>query len=167
KAIKYYGADQIPRLHEVKIDSRVMVFALIVSALTALLFGLVPMLKATRSNIYDILRSGTKTSVNTLRVWADALVVSEVALSLVLLVGAGLMIRSFAELVNEPTGFDARNVLTGNIVLTGTKYDEPAQRLQYVNETLARLKAMPGVEHAAYVAPLPLSDADGGGDLRI
>jgi len=169
KAIKYYGADQIPRLNECQIDSRVMIFALVVSALTALLFGLVPMLKAARSNIYDILRSGTKaaTSANSLRLWADALVVSEIALSLVLLVGAGLMIRSFAELVNVPTGFDARNVLTGNIVLTGQKYDDPAQRLQYVDETLARLKTIPGVERAAYVAPLPFSGADVGGDFRI
>ncbi|HEX6732634.1 MAG TPA: ABC transporter permease [Pyrinomonadaceae bacterium] len=169
KAIKFYGADQLPRLHEVQIDARVMIFALIVSAFAALLFGLVPMLKAARSNIYDILRSGTKTatSVNSLRLWADALVVSEVALSLILLVGAGLMIRSFAELVNVPPGFDPRNVLTGNIVLTAPQYDDPGQRLQYVNETLARLKALPGVEHAAYVAPLPFSGADVGGDFRI
>ena len=169
KAIKYYGADELPRLHEVQIDARVMIFALMVSALTALLFGLVPMIKATRSNIYDILRSGTKTatSVNSLRLWADSLVVSEIALSLVLLVGAGLMIRSFAELVNVPTGFDSRNVLTGNIVLTETKYDDPARRLQYVNETLARLKAIRGIEDAAYVAPLPFSGAEVGGDFRI
>jgi putative ABC transport system permease protein len=169
KTIKYYGEDQLPRLQEVRIDVRVMIFALIVSALTALLFGLVPMLKAARSNVSDILRSVTKTatSVNTLRLWADALVVSEVALSLILLVGAGLMIKSFAELVNVPPGFDAKNVLTGNIVLTGSKYDDPAQRLQYVNETLARLKALPGVERAAYVAPLPFSGANVGGDFRI
>lgn len=169
KAIKYYGADQLPRLHEVRIDARVMIFALTVSALTALLFGLVPMLKATRSNVYDILRSGTKTatSVNTLRLWADSLVVSEVALSLVLLVGAGLMIRSFAGLVSVPPGFDARNVLTGNIVLSGSKYDEPQYRLQYVNETLARLKALPGAENAAFVSPMPFSGANVGSDFRI
>ena len=169
KAIKYYGANELPRLHEVQVDSRVMIFALIVSALTALLFGLAPMLKAARSNIYDILRSGTKTatSVNTLRLWADALVISEVALSLILLVGAGLMIRSFAELVNVTPGFDARNVLTGNIVLSEPKYDDPPQRLQYVNETLVRLKGLPGVEYAAFVAPLPFSGADVGGDFKI
>ena len=169
KAIKFYGEDQLPRLQEVRIDMRVMIFALIVSALTALLFGLVPMLKSARSNVNEILKSGTKTatSVNTLRLWADSLVVSEVALSLILLVGAGLMIKSFAELVNVPPGFDAKNVLTGNIVLTGSKYDDPAQRLQYVNETLGRLKTLPGVERAAYVAPLPFSGANVGGDFRI
>ena len=169
KAIKYYGADQLPRLHEVRIDGRVMIFALIVSALTALLFGLVPMLKTARSNVYDILRSGTKTatSVNTMRLWADALVVSEVALSLILLVGAGLMIRSFAELVSVPPGFEAQNVLTGNIVLSPPKYNEPNYRLQYVTETLTRLRTLPGVENAAFVAPMPFSGADVGTDFRI
>ena len=169
KAIKYYAADQLPRLTEVAIDGRVVIFALIVSAFTALLFGLVPMLKSARSNVYDILRSGSKTatSVNTLRLWADSLVVSEVALTFVLLVSAGLMLRSFAELISVPPGFDAHNVLTGNITLSDSKYSEPDQRLQYVNQTLARLKAMPGAESAAYSAPLPFSGADVGGDFKI
>jgi putative ABC transport system permease protein len=94
-------------------------------------------------------------------------VVSEVALSLILLVGAGLMIKSFSQLTNVPPGFEASNVLTGQISLTRAEYDKPEQCVSYVNQTLARLKAIPGVEAAAFVAPMPFSGGNVGSDFRI
>ena len=97
-AIRYFGAQQLPRLDEVHMDGRVLLFTLAVSILTALLFSLVPTLKASRPDVNEVLKSGTKaaTSGRSLRLWRDSLVVSEVALSLMLFIGAGLMIRSFA-----------------------------------------------------------------------
>ena len=168
-AIKYYGADQLPRLDEVHISARVLLFTLAISLLTGLLFSLVPTLKASRPDVNEVLKSGTKaaTSGRSLRLWRDSLVVSEVALSLILLVGAGLMIRSFAQLVNVPPGFDPKNVLTGRISLTRDVYDKPEECVRYVNQTLERLRALPGVESAAFVAPMPFSGGNVGSDFRI
>jgi putative ABC transport system permease protein len=95
------------------------------------------------------------------------LVVAEVALGLVLLIGAGLMMRSFASLTNVNPGFDPNNVLTGRITLSGPAYDDPQARSRYVTQTLERLKALPGVENAAFVAPMPFSGAEIGGDFRF
>ncbi|HEY2973896.1 MAG TPA: ABC transporter permease [Pyrinomonadaceae bacterium] len=168
-AIKYYAADQLPRLDEVHINLRVLLFTLTVSVLTGLLFSLVPTLKASRPDVNEVLKSGTKaaTSGRGLRLWRDSLVVSEVALSLILLVGAGLMIRSFAQLVNVPPGFDPKNVLTGRVSLTSDVYEKPEECVRYVNQTLERLRALPGVESAAFVAPMPFSGGNVGSDFRI
>jgi putative ABC transport system permease protein len=168
-AIKYYGAEQLPRLNEVHIDRRVLIFTVAISVLTGLLFSLVPTLQASRLDVNSALKSGSKsaTSGRGLRLWRDSLVVSEVALSLILLVGAGLMTRSFAQLVNVPPGFDPKNVLTGGISLTSNVYDKPEACVLYVNQTLERLKALPGVESVAFVAPMPFSGGNVGSDFRI
>ena len=168
-AIKYFGADQLPRLDEVHINLRVLIFTLAVSILTALLFSFVPTLKASRPDLNEVLKSGTKsaTSGQALRLWRDSLVIAEVAFSLILLVGAGLMIKSFAQLVNVSPGFDPRNILVGTIAMTEAKYANPEERLAYVKQTLERLRALPGVESTAFVAPMPFSGADVGGDFRI
>ncbi len=168
-AIKYYGAEQLPRLDEVHIDARVLIFTLAISVLTGMLFSLVPTLQASRLDVNSALKSGSKsaTSGRALRLWRDSLVVSEVALSLILLVGAGLMIRSLTRLVNVPPGFDPKNVLTGRISLTSNVYDKPEACVLYVNQTLERLKALPGVESVAFVAPMPFSGGNVGSDFRI
>ncbi|MGA9769007.1 MAG: ABC transporter permease [Blastocatellia bacterium] len=168
-AIKYYGADQLPRLDEVQINARVLAFTLAMSVLTAVLFSLIPILKASRPDINGVLKAGAKnaTSSGALRLWRDSLVVAEVTLGLVLLIGAGLMIRSFGMLVNVDPGFDPKNVLTGRISLTRASYENTEERVRYVNQTLERLKALPGVESAAFVAPMPFSGGNVGGDFRI
>src|SRR5262245_61392727 len=158
-AIKYYGEEQLPRLDEVQIDARVLAFTLAVSVFTALLFSLLPVFKASRPDINEVLKAGSKnaTSGGALRLWRDSLVVAEVALGLVLLVGAGLMIRSFGLLANVSPGFDPENVLTGRISMTRAAYENHEERARYVNQTLERLKSLPGVESAAFVAPMPFS----------
>jgi putative ABC transport system permease protein len=168
-AIRFYGADQLPRLNEVQISARVLIFTLAVSIVTALLFSLLPVFKASRPDINEILKAGSKsaTSGRSLRLWRDSLVVTEVALGLVLLIGAGLMIRSFTTLVNVNPGFDARNVLTGQVSMTRDVYEDHEQRLRYVNETLERLSSLPGVESAAFAAPMPFSGGNVGSDFRI
>ncbi|MBS1791399.1 MAG: ABC transporter permease [Acidobacteria bacterium] len=168
-AIKYYGAEQLPRLEEVQMSGRVLGFTLAVSALTALLFSVLPIFKAARPDINEVLKAGSKsaTSGGALVWWRNSLVVSEVALGLMLLVGAGLMMRSFASLVNVPPGFDPKNVLTGQVSMTRAAYENHKERMQYVDQTLDRLKALPGVESAAFVAPMPFSGGNVGSDFRI
>jgi putative ABC transport system permease protein len=168
-AIKYYGAEQLPRLDEVQINARALVFTLAVSMLTALLFGLLPIFKAARPDINEVLKAGAKTATGggSLRLWRDSLVVVEVALGLMLLIGAGLMIRSFGLLMNVHPGFEPENVLTGQVSLTRAAYEDHEERLRYVNQTLERLRSLPGVESAAFVAPMPFSGGNVSSDFRI
>jgi len=167
--IKFYAEDQLPRISEVRINSTVLLFTLGVSVLTGVLFSLVPTLKSSHPDVNEVLKSSSKsaTSGRSLRLWRNSLVVSEIALSLILLVGAGLMIKSFATLTNVSPGFDPNNVLTGRISLTSATYDKPEACVLYVNQTLARLKSMPGVEAASFVAPMPFSGGNVGSDFRI
>src|SRR5262245_28092321 len=168
-AIKYYGSGQLPRLDEVQINVRALVFTLAVSVLTAMLFSLLPIFKAARPDINEVLKAGAKTATSggSMKLWRDALVVAEVALGLMLLIGAGLMIRSFGLLVNINPGFDPENVLTGQVSLTRAAYEDHEERLRYVNQTLERLRSLPGVESAAFVAPMPFSGGNVGSDFRI
>ena len=131
---------------------------------------MLPALKASRPDINEVLKAGAKTATSSgsSQFWRDALVVAEVALGLVLLIGAGLMMRSFASLAKVHPGFDPNNVLTARITLSGPTYDEDSQtRRRYISQTLERLNALPGVESAALVAPMPFSGADIGGDFKF
>jgi putative ABC transport system permease protein len=168
-ALRVYAADELPRMAEVGINARVLIFTFAVSLLTGFLFSLLPTLNASKAKVNDVLKSGTKsaTSSRGLKLWRDALVIAEVALSLILVVGAGLMIKSFSKLLNVPPGFDPENVLTGEIGLTRKAYENPEECASYVNQTLARLRSVPGVERAAFVAPMPFSGGDVGSDFRI
>ena len=167
KLIKFYGAQQLPRLDEVQIDIPVLIFTVAVSILTAVIFTLLPALKASRPDINEVLKAGAKSATSSSSLWRDSLVVAEVALGLVLLIGAGLMMRSFASLTNVHPGFDPRNVLTARIALTGATYDDTEARRRYVSQTIQQLKALPGVESAAFVAPMPFSGAEIGGDFKV
>jgi len=168
-AIRVYAADQLPRLAEVQINARVLFFTFAVSVVTGLLFSLLPTLHASRPKVNDVLKAGTKGGASSggLRIWRDVLVVAEIALSLILVIGAGLMIKSFAQLVNVPPGFDPNNTLTGEIGLTRAVYENPEECARYVDQALARLRALPGVERAAFAAPMPFSGGDVGSDFRI
>ena len=168
-AIKFYGAQQLPRLAEVIIDGRVLAFTMGISAAAALAFTLLPALRISRSDLNDVLKSGatTASTARSVRLWRDTLVVAEVALGLVLLISAGLMVRSFTHLMNVDPGFDPGNVLTGQIMLTDPAYEKHEERVKYVEETLKRLRAMPGVVSAAFVSPMPFSGGDVSGDFRI
>ena len=167
--IKSYGAGELPRLQEVQINLPVLIFTVVVSILTALVFSVLPVLKASRPDVNEVLKAGAKTATSSgsSQLWRDALVVTEVALGLVLLIGAGLMMRSFASLTNVHPGFDPNNVLTARITLSGPAYDDTQACKRYVSQTLERLKALPGVENAALVAPMPFSGADIGGDFKF
>jgi len=168
-AIRLYGAGQLPRLNEVQINTRVLLVTFAVSMLTALLFSLIPVFKAARPEINEVLKAGARnaSSSGSTKIWRNSLVVAEVALGMVLLIGAGLMIRSFGRLVNINPGFDPKNVLTGRIGMTRSAYDATGERIRYVDQTLERLRALPGVQSAAFVSPMPFSGGNVGSDFRI
>ncbi len=151
----------LPRAGGIGVDAWVLAFTLGVSLLTGILAGLVPALRATKTNLNDSLKEGlgrTDAESGGSRT-RSVLVVAEVALSLVLLVGAGLMIRSLARLSSVDAGMDPHNVLTFSLALTNTRYGKPGSLLSFYDQLFRRLRALPGVESAGAIDSLPLSDS--------
>jgi len=146
----------IPRLDEVTVDGTVLAVTAGVTALTGLLFGVYPAFHAARANVSGMLKEGTRGTTSSQRA-RNGLVMAEMALAVVLLVGAGLLIRSFAKLIAVDPGFRAERVMTFSIAVPQTKYGEYAQTRQLVTELLARMRRVPGSEGAAVVTGLPLS----------
>ena len=141
--------EDIPRLDQIGIDGRVLGFTVLVSLLTGLLFGLVPALQASKPDLNESLKESGRSStagVERRRV-RSALVVLEVALSLVLLIGAGLMIKSFTQLQRIDLGFNPDRLVSMNIQLSRTKYQGPLSA-QFFRQLIERVEAMPGVESA-------------------
>ena len=151
-------ADQVPRADEISIDARVMAFALAASILTGILAGVLPAVRAGRTDLTDALKEGGRSDSGSVGLRTRRLlIVCEVALSVVLLMGAGVMIRSLLALRNVDAGFDPRNVLTMQIALPETRYKTPAQRTAFFDGALQRLRTLPGVQEAASVDDLPLA----------
>ena len=145
----------LPRLDEVSIDPFVLGFATLAALVAAALFGLVPALRASRPDLADVLRaSGRTPGLGGGQLLRNAVVTAEVALSFVLLVGGGLMVRSFIELSGTRPGFDAKGLLTFSVGFRARPSD--ADRAAYVREMHDRLAAIPGVKAVTAVFPLPL-----------
>jgi putative ABC transport system permease protein len=151
----------VPRLDEVAIDRRVLLFTLAVTALTGLLTGLFPALRNSQAGLATALKDGGEKGATpgASQRFRQALVVAQVALALVLLVGAGLLTRSFARLIAVEPGFDTSNLLTLHISLSGPAYGQ-AQTTLYYQRLLERLRALPGVAAAGAVSVLPMSGAE-------
>src|SRR6185369_3529742 len=146
----------LPRMQDVRLDGGVLLFALVVSVVVALVFGLVPAIQASRSGLRDTMNAfsgATRSSGSRL---LNALVVIEVALALVLLVGAGLMARSFAQLMRVSPGFEPNNLLAVQIYLPQTKYRTGLDRTRFYMTAIRRVGALPGVHSAAGVSALPM-----------
>jgi predicted permease len=148
-------ASQVPRAEEISIDERVLLFALAGSILTGMLAGTLPAVRAGRSDLNGALKEGGRgdaaIGVGTRRL----LIVCEVALSLVLLMGAGVMAQSLLALRQVDAGFDPKNVLTMSVRLVQTRYPTPAQRAAFFNAVLQRIRALPGVDAAGTIDDLP------------
>jgi putative ABC transport system permease protein len=141
------------RLIDVRLDGWALAFTLLLSLLTVLLFGLAPALQAVRTNINEVLSGGARDRAS--RGFRGLLVAGEIALALVLLIGAGLMLRSLANQQNVALGFDAENLLTMQIELPAS-IDAP-QIAHFYDQLLSRLKTLPGVEDATVTGSLPLT----------
>jgi len=149
--------ENLPRVDEIGIDGRVFGFTMLISLAAGILFGLVPAFHTSRVDLNDALKDGGRSSGgsshNRLR---NLLVVSEVALALALLTGAGLMLRSFIRLMSVDPGLDPRNVLTVDIRLSRGKYSRP-QQAAFFQRLLEHLRVTPGIQAVGAVYPMPLS----------
>ena len=149
-------AGQLPRAEEISIDGRVLLFALAASLVTGVLAGAMPALRAGRADLNEALKEGGRNDsavgIRTRRL----LIIGEVALSLVLLMGAAVMVRSLLALRYAEAGFNPRSVLTMRVSLPETRYDTPARSIAFYDSALARVRALPGVDSAGGIDDLPL-----------
>jgi putative ABC transport system permease protein len=160
--IRAVGGGILPRLAEVEIDSLALAFTFVLSLVTSLAFGAAPALHAIRSDLAASMKSlGRASSTNASRIVRNGLVVAQVALSFVLLIGAGLLIRSLWELQRVETGFDPRGVIAAEVSLPTTKYETRADIIRFWTLFLDRVRAIPGVQAAGATTLFPLR---GGGD---
>jgi predicted permease len=159
------GTKSIPRLQDVGIDGHVLLFTLLLSVFSGILFGLVPALRVSRLDVNSTLKDASRGSAGTSAVWGHGnnlrrlLVVSELALSVVLLIGAGLLIRSFARLQDVFPGFNPRGVLTFDLTMTGRRYNDKQTVLNTYRQLWERLEQSAGAIAAGGVTSLPLSEA--------
>jgi predicted permease len=167
------GAASVPRLDEISVSPEVMLFTLALSLVSGLLFGLVPAWRAARPDLQATLTEGRRGSSAAGGLFSRRdglrrlLVAGEFAVSLVLLVGAGLLVRSFAAVQRVSPGFDPRGVLTFELTLTGPRYAEAATVLETYRQLWPRLAAIPGVEAAGAVSALPLSQMMAWGPITV
>lgn len=173
QGIRSLGAASVPRLHEIGIDWRVMLFTMAISVVAGAIFGLAPALRMSSLDLHGSLKDASRGSAGASAVWARGqnlrrlLVVGELALSVMLLVGAGLLIRSFSHLQNVSPGFNAANVLTLELTMTGRKYNDADAVLQTYKLLWERLETLPGVTAAGGVTALPLSQMMAWGPITI
>lgn len=160
-ATKYLGtlaSGNLPQGMPITMDGRVLLFMLVVSVLTGIIFGIFPALQLSGTNVNQTLRDEGRSSTGGHRrvQLRGFLVVSQVALSLLLLIGAGLLVRSFSRLLHVNPGFDSQNVLSMNVSLPTVKYSDPQKQIAFFDELVRRVSALPGVHSAAISAALPL-----------
>lgn len=150
----------IPRLNEISVDTRVLLFSIAVSLITGFLFGLLPALSASRIDVMALLKQGgSKGAAGTSNRLRHALIVGEVALSVILLAGAGLLVRSYLKLAAEGPGFTS-SAVTMRVFTGDTSPDNRRHYMSYLRELLSKVRALPGVTSAGIVSDMPLSNSD-------
>jgi predicted permease len=162
RVLRLSGPDTLPRLHEIGLDSRVLLFTFFVSLATGIIFGLAPALRASRVDLNEVLKDGGRgpagggTFDGGHHRKRDLLIVAEVALSLVLLIGAGLLLRTYQRIQDANPGFDIHNVLSFRVSLPAAKYKGEAIT-NFYKQLNEHIRALPGVEDAGIAYSLPMS----------
>ena len=164
RAILPVGIDEIPRTNWIVIDRTVLSFTILISILTGVVFGLAPALQVNRFELNQAIRDngGINSAVGTRRRLMDFFVIGEIALAMILLVGAGLMIRSFLKFIDVQPGFDPQNLLTMQVWLPDSRYADSRAIAGFYTQTLDRIRQLPQIQSASVVNFLPSS---GWGDL--
>jgi putative ABC transport system permease protein len=166
-AISKFPLNNIPEFDKITIDHAVLLFTILLTTITGLLFGSLPAIRLSSTNLLDPLKSGSKASAGGKRTtFRSILVVSEVAFALVLLTGSSLVLKSFWHLLQVNTGFNPDNVVTANVDLPPIKYQKPYQQAQFAESLVEHLARLPDVRQAAISSGLPFKDAPDAG-IRI
>ena len=162
------AASSLPRAHEVGLDGKVLGFTLLLSMVTGVVFGLAPAIQASKTDVQQALKEGGSAGGGYGRNWLRSLlVVTEITAALVLLVGAGLLIRSFARLQDTDAGLRPENVLTLSLALPPAKYDTPQKVSTFYQQLLARVSELPGVQACGAINMLPLQQWGTNGPIEI
>jgi predicted permease len=173
QVMRSFGPGSVPRLGEIQISAGVLAFTIVVSLLSGILFGLGPAWRLRQLNLQEALRDAGRGSTGTSAVWSRGhhtrrlLVIGELTLSVVLLIAAGLLLRSFARLQDVPPGFNPANVLTLELTMTGRKYVDSAAVLNTYKRLREQLEAIPGVSATGAITSLPLSQMMAWGPIIV
>ena len=162
-----FGPADLIRGPRPAINAWVMGFSIFVSIAASMLFGLAPALETLRIDLTDALKEGSRGSAGGRRLLRESMVAFEVCVSLVLLIGAGLLVRSFVRLEHTSPGFHSENVLTAFVSLPVAQYRQPAQRAAFARSVLERVRALPGVSSAATIDFLPYNGGPGSGGVEV
>jgi len=166
--LRAIAPSSVPRLQEAHIDATVLSFAFGISLLTGALLGVLPSLQISRGGFSEGLKESARTSASaTHKKFRSALVVGEIAISLSLLVGAGLLIKSFWLLIHVNPGFQTQHVLTARLSLNGPRYSDPAHRVGFWQELEGRIAGLPGVEAVGATSELPMTGQHSDGPFHI
>ncbi len=159
----------LPRSQEIRIDARVLLFTLAVSMLTSLVFGVIPSLQAGKTDVQTTLKEGGNTASDSfVGGWLrQLLVVIEVAAAVVLLIGAGLMIRSVLRIREVEPGLQPQNLLTAKITLPAERYTDAESAIRFYQQVLERVKNLPGVQTAAVISHLPVEETGYNGNISV
>lgn len=168
-AVKRFGPASIPHLHDAGLDLRVLAFALGITVVTGILFGLAPAAGATRMNLVEALkeggqRSGVGAAAPRMR---NALLISQIALAMVLVVAAGLLVRTFFHMLRSERGFDATHVVTFELPLPSPRYADTNRMAQVYQQVLERLQSTAGVQSAGFASVVPMGGIPDGTVIRI
>jgi predicted permease len=167
--VKHFGPDSIPHLHETGLDLRLIGFALGITLMTGLLFGLAPAVGATRMNMVEALKEGGQRSGGSMTAprIRNALLIAQVAMALVLVIAAGLLVRTFYSMLRSDAGFDAARVVTFEVPLPTPKYADTGRMAQLYQQVLLRLQSVPGVQSAGLASVVPMGGAPDGTVIRM
>ncbi|MBI1761440.1 MAG: ABC transporter permease [Acidobacteria bacterium] len=157
RALRAFGPENLPRSGEIGVDGRVLAFTIAVSVLTGVIFGLLPALRESRVDLNEVLKDGGRSATGGHQRTRKLLVVVEVALALVLLIGAGLLLRSYAHILRANPGFNPNNVLALRLTLPATRYATPEAVYNFYKQLGERVRQVPGVEFTGTSYGLPLS----------
>jgi putative ABC transport system permease protein len=158
---------RLPQAIAIQLDIRILVFALLLSLTTGLVFGLAPVVQLIRGNLHDRLKQGGRQTAGGGQRLRQVLVVGEIAISLVLLAAAGLLLRSMISLINVDKGFNSHHVLTMAVRPSPVRYKDPKTEILYLQKILENVNSLPGVQTAGWVYTLPLTGNSTNGPIKI
>src|ERR1700759_2796629 len=173
RCVRLLGPQSVPRLSDVGIGLTALAFTFLICVLSAILFGLAPALRVSRIDVQTVLQDTSRTSSGVSAIWGRgnslrrSLVIAEIALCVILLIGAGLLIRSFVRVRDVNPGFNPHHVLTLELTMTGERYKDKTAVLAAYRELWMRLESVPGVTYAGAVTSLPLSQMFAWGPITV